>query len=285
MTLNVGSRLLDLSQPQVMGILNVTPDSFFDGGRLTSRDQLLQQAEKMLAAGATLLDIGGASSRPGAVEVPEQEELDRVIPAIETVLEHFPQALLSIDTWRAKVAQTAVQSGAALVNDISAGRLDPDMYPAMGTLNAPHSKDFQSVPYILMHMQGRPENMQSDPVYTDVVTEVLDFFIHEVAGLRALGVTDIILDPGFGFGKTVEQNYQLLRQLSVFHQVLALPVMAGLSRKAMICKVLKVNPEQALNGTTALHMLALQQGANMLRVHDVREAVEVIQLWKVWNQA
>ncbi len=282
MTLNVRSKLLDLSRPVVMGILNVTPDSFFDGGRYINPDSLLRQAEKMLLAGATLLDIGGASSRPGAVEVSAAEELDRVIPAIKAVLQEFPEALISIDTWRATIAQAAIQAGAALVNDISAGRLDNDLYPMIGSLNAvqPDGSRRASVPYILMHMQGRPENMQQAPEYTDVVTEVLDFFIAEVARLRALQVTDIILDPGFGFGKTVEQNYRLLRHLPVFQQVLQLPVLVGLSRKSMICKVLKVNPGQALNGTTALHMVALQQGVPILRVHDVREAMEVIKLWE-----
>ena len=283
MTLRCGSRLLDLSRPKVMGILNVTPDSFFDGGRYTDLDHLLQQAEKMLSAGADLLDIGGASSRPGALEVSAAEEMDRVMPVIETLSGHFPEALLSIDTWRASVARAAVQAGVALVNDISAGRLDHDLYPTVAALNAvqPDGSQPGAVPYVLMHMQGRPETMQQAPVYTDVVTEVLDFFIAEVAKLRDLHIHDIILDPGFGFGKTVEQNYQLLRQLSVFRHVLQLPVLVGLSRKSMICKVLKVHPEQALNGTTALHMVALQQGANILRVHDVREAVEVIQLWEI----
>jgi len=273
------SRLLDLTRPVVMGILNVTPDSFFDGGRYTTIDDVLHQAEKMLQAGAVLLDIGGASSRPGATEITEDEELKRVLPAIEALAKHFPEALLSIDTWRGQVALSAVGAGVHLINDISAGRLDATMYP---TLKAIHEdRQLGPVPYILMHMQGRPATMQQAPVYTDVVTEVLDFFIAEVGRLRALGVTDIILDPGFGFGKTVEQNYQLLRQLSTFGQVLGLPVLAGLSRKSMICKVLKVNPEHALNGTTALHIVALQQGAKILRVHDVREAVEVIRLWEM----
>ena len=273
------SRLLDLTRPVVMGILNVTPDSFFDGGRYTTIDDVLHQAEKMLQAGAVLLDIGGASSRPGATEITEDEELKRVLPAIEALAKHFPEALLSIDTWRGQVALSAVEAGVHLINDISAGRLDATMYP---TLKAIHEdRQLGPVPYILMHMQGRPATMQQAPVYTDVVTEVLDFFIAEVGRLRALGVTDIILDPGFGFGKTVEQNYQLLRQLSTFSQVLGLPVLAGLSRKSMICKVLKVNPEHALNGTTALHIVALQQGAKILRVHDVREAVEVIRLWEM----
>ncbi len=277
MTLNARSRLLDLSRPVVMGILNVTPDSFFDGGRYTDTDAWLEQAEKMLKQGAAILDIGGASSRPGAQEVSAAEELDRVIPAIEVLNKHFPDALISIDTWRASVAEMAVKAGAALVNDISAGRLDSGLYPVVAAMNGSRSN---AVPYVLMHMQGRPETMQQQPTYGDVVTEVLDFFIAEVARLRSLQVHDIILDPGFGFGKTVEQNFQLLRQLSVFKNVLQLPVLAGLSRKSMICKTLQVNPERALNGTTALHMVALQQGASILRVHDVREAVEVIKLWE-----
>ncbi len=279
MTLRSRSRLLDLTRPVVMGILNVTPDSFFDGGRYTAIDSLLQQAEKMLDAGATWLDIGGASSRPGAVEVPEDQELSRVLPAMEALLERFPEALLSIDTWRAKVALAAVHAGAALINDVAAGRLDENMHPTLQALQG--NSELGPIPYVLMHMQGRPESMQRDPTYADVVTEVLDFFIAEVARLRALGVTDIILDPGFGFGKTVAQNYQLLQHLPVFRRVLDLPVLVGLSRKSMICKVLKVNPERALNGTTALHMIALQQGAKILRVHDVREAMEVVQLWEM----
>lgn len=279
MTLRSRSRLLDLTRPVVMGILNVTPDSFFDGGRYTAIDSLLQQAEKMLDAGATWLDIGGASSRPGAAEVPEDQELSRVLPAMEALLERFPEALLSIDTWRAKVALAAVHAGAALINDVSAGRLDENMHPTLQALQG--SSELGPIPYVLMHMQGRPESMQRDPTYADVVTEVLDFFIAEVARLRALGVTDIILDPGFGFGKTVAQNYQLLQHLPVFRRVLDLPVLVGLSRKSMICKVLKINPERALNGTTALHMIALQQGAKILRVHDVREAMEVVQLWEM----
>lgn len=279
MTLRSRSRLLDLTRPVVMGILNVTPDSFFDGGRYTAIDSLLQQAEKMLDAGATWLDIGGASSRPGAAEVPEDQELSRVLPAMEALLERFPEALLSIDTWRAKVALAAVHAGAALINDVAAGRLDENMHPTLQALQG--NSELGPIPYVLMHMQGRPESMQRDPTYADVVTEVLDFFIAEVARLRALGVTDIILDPGFGFGKTVAQNYQLLQHLPVFRRVLDLPVLVGLSRKSMICKVLKVNPERALNGTTALHMIALQQGAKILRVHDVREAMEVVQLWEM----
>ncbi len=270
-SINCCGRLLDISQPLVMGILNVTPDSFFDGGRYTLETNLLQQAERMLREGATLLDIGGASSRPGAVEVSEEEELARVIPVIAALSRHFPEAIFSVDTFRARVARESIAAGAALVNDISAGREDAALYATVADLQ---------VPYILMHRQGDAQTMQLNPVYTDVVTEVLDFFIAEVSQLRALGVKDIVLDPGFGFGKTVAHNFQLLKNLHVFESVLGLPVLAGISRKSMICKVLKVNPADALNGTTALHIIALQQGAKILRVHDVREAMEVISLYE-----
>lgn len=270
-TLNCRGRLLQLEQPVVMGILNLSPDSFFDGGRFTARDAWLRQAEKMLREGAVILDLGGASSRPGAAEVDEAEEIRRLLPAIEAIKAEFPETILSVDTWRAPVAQAAVAAGASIVNDISAGRFDASLYPAVAQL---------ATPYVLMHMQGRPATMQQNPHYEDVVTEILDFFIAETARLRALGIHDIVLDPGFGFGKTVEHNYRLLNHLSVFTAVTGLPVLAGISRKSMICKVLKVNPEQALNGTTALHMIALQQGAKILRAHDVREAVETIRLWQ-----
>jgi dihydropteroate synthase len=271
MTILCKDRLLDLSRPVIMGILNLTPDSFFDGGRYKDDDSILQQTEKMLQEGATILDIGGASSRPGAEEVSETEELNRVMPAIEAILRLFPETILSVDTWRAKVAREAIATGAHIVNDISGGRLDPDMFTTAGEMQAP---------YVLMHMQGTPQTMQQNPHYDDVVTEVLDYFIHQTALLRAAGVKDIILDPGFGFGKTVEHNYTLLKNLKVFENVLELPVLAGISRKSMICKPLGIRPEQALNGTTALHMVALQQGARILRVHDVREAWEVIRLWQ-----
>lgn len=254
-----------------MGILNITTDSFYEGSRFTETDTLLRQAEKMLAEGAAILDIGGASSRPGAEEVDETEETQRVTGAVETMLQRFPDALLSVDTWRASVAQAAVEAGAAIINDISAGRMDPKMYETVAALQTP---------YVLMHMKGTPADMQKQAVYEDIVTEVLDFFIAEITRLRALGIKDIVLDPGFGFGKTIPHNYTLLKNLHVFHRVTGLPVLAGLSRKSMIYKYLGIQPEQALNGTTALHMVALQQGANILRAHDVREAVETIRLWE-----
>jgi dihydropteroate synthase len=269
-TLNCSGHLLDLSVPIVMGILNVTNDSFFDGGRYTGEKQMLEQVEKMLLEGAAMLDIGGASSRPGAASIPEDLELQRTTTAIEKILHSFPGAVLSIDTWRARVAEEAVAAGAAMVNDISGGNMDASMHETLGRLG---------VPYVLMHMQGQPNNMQRNPQYEDVVTEVLDFFIHKIQMLHQVGVYDIIIDPGFGFGKTVEHNYALLRHMNTFKTVLQLPLLAGISRKSMICKPLGIKPEAALNGTTALHMIALQQGADILRAHDVREAKEVIQLW------
>lgn len=270
LSLNCRGRLLSLKVPIVMGILNLTPDSFFAGSRVDSQDFLLEQAEKMLNEGATILDVGGMSSRPGAEIITVEEELDRVIPAIEALHQHFPQAFLSIDTIRSEVARQAVAAGAFIINDISAGKLDEAMYQTVADLQ---------VPYVLMHMQGEPNNMQQSPEYEDVVLEILDFLIEQIGRLRELKVKDIIVDVGFGFGKTVSHNYQLLKKMHVF-QILDLPLLAGLSRKSMICKPLKVNPSAALNGTTALHMVALQQGARILRVHDVKEAVEVIKLWQ-----
>lgn len=269
-TINCRGRLLDLSHPIVMGILNLTPDSFFDGGRYSDEAAILRQVEKMLHEGAAILDLGGMSSRPGAVLISEEEELRRVLPAIEAVLQQFPEAVLSIDTFRSKVASEAVAAGASIVNDIYAGRFDENMFETVAALG---------VPYIMMHMQGDPGNMQKSPTYGDVVKEVLHFFIENLGRLRALGVKDVIADPGFGFGKTVEHNFQLLDNLHIFRMT-ELPILAGVSRKSMICKVLRINPENALNGTTALHMVALQQGARIIRAHDVREAIEVIQLWQ-----
>jgi len=274
-TLRCGQQLLDLSDPQVMGILNITPDSFFDGGKYQSVQAAVDRAGRMLEEGARILDVGGMSSRPGAEIIAPGEELDRVLPVLEGLHAAFPQTPLSIDTIRAEVARQAVRAGACVVNDISAGRYDPELFAAVAELE---------VPYILMHMQGDPKTMQRGPTYKDVVLEVLDFFLEKVAELRALGVVDIVLDPGFGFGKTLTHNYRLLHRLRVF-QALDCPILAGISRKSMICKVLGVSPAEALNGTTALHMVALQQGARLLRVHDVREARQVIRLWTELEKA
>lgn len=251
-----------------MGILNVTPDSFFVDSRHKITDDLLLSCEKMLTDGADILDIGGVSTRPGASAVGEEEELARVIPAIDAIAKRFPETIISIDTYRAKVAQEAVHSGASIINDISAGKLDEAMYTTVAQLQ---------VPYILMHMQGTPDTMQQDTQYGNVVLEVLDNLVAEVAKLRALGIKDIILDPGFGFGKTVEHNFQLLQGLESL-KITGLPVLAGLSRKSMICRTLGIKPEDALNGTTALNMVALMKGAKILRVHDVKEAVECVRL-------
>lgn len=268
-TLNCKGSLLKLDHPVIMGILNITPDSFYDGGRFTDNDAILQQVQKMLDEGASIIDVGGMSSRPGAENIPLKEELDRVLPVIELLKKNFGDILISIDTVKAEVARQAIATGASLVNDISAGTMDETMYPTVAELG---------VPYVLMHMQGRPENMQQKPSYEAIIEEVLDFFIAQIGQLRALGVKDIILDPGFGFGKTMEHNYTLLKKMHVF-QMLNLPILAGLSRKSMIYKKLKTTPDLALNGTSVLNLVALQQGARILRVHDVKEAREVIQLW------
>lgn len=267
-TLNCKGRLLDLSAPIVMGILNVTPDSFYDGGRYGDMPTILNRAEKMIDEGATIIDIGGMSSRPGAKEVPVSEELKRSIPTIKAVRKRFPEAFISIDTVWAEVARQAVDAGADMVNDISSGTMDETLIPTVGQLG---------VPYILMHMQGKPQTMQNNPKYDNVITDILDFFIHKTSELRENGIQDIIIDPGFGFGKTVEHNYTILRNMSDF-QILDLPVLVGLSRKSMIYKVLETTSDEALNGTTALHMISLQNGTKILRVHDVREAVEVVDL-------
>ncbi len=232
---------------------------------------MLHQVEKMLREGARMIDIGGASSRPGAVDISESTELNRVIPVVTAIAKYFPDTVLSIDTWRASVASEAVAAGASIVNDISGGEMDPEMGQILSSLG---------VPYVLMHLQGTPNTMQQNPHYEDVVKEVLDFFIEKIEHLHTMGVHDIMVDPGFGFGKTVQHNFTLLRHLHVFKKVLGLPVLAGLSRKSMICKPLGITPAQALNGTTALHMIALQQGASILRAHDVLEAVQVIKLWQ-----
>ena len=274
-TLNCRGRLLSLSRPLVMGILNVTPDSFYDGGRYAGVDAALFRASAMLEEGAAIIDIGGMSSRPGAEILSSETELQRVLPVVEAIARRFPEAILSIDTIYSKTARACVEAGAAIVNDISGGRLDEQMFETVAELE---------VPYILMHMKGMPGNMQGQATYEDVVAEVLDFFIESIGRLRSLGVKDIVLDPGFGFGKTSAHNFRLLNNLHVF-QITGCPLLAGVSRKSMIWKTLKITPEAALNGTTALHVIALQQGARILRVHDVRPAVETICLWETLNDA
>lgn len=256
-----------------MGILNVTPDSFYDGGKLSDKEDMIDFVGKMLEEGANIIDVGGVSTRPGAAKVSKQEELDRVIPAIELLQNSFEEIILSVDTFRADVVRQAYKAGAVMVNDISGGRFDEKLFETVAELQ---------MPYVLMHMQGTPETMQQNPVYEDVVLEITDFFIERLHLLRKAGVKDVILDPGFGFGKTTEHNYEILKSLPNF-RIFDLPILTGLSRKSMICKPLKVNPANALNGTTALHSLALSNGANMLRVHDVYEAKEVIELMEIYN--
>ena len=254
-----------------MGILNATPDSFFNKGQESDAGSLLRTAEKMLSDGASILDIGGASTKPGQPLITADEELERVMPVVNVIHKNFPEAWLSIDTYNSATAKESVNAGVSIVNDVSSGRFDKEMLQTVATLN---------VPYIAMHMQGTPQTMQLDPQYANVVSEVYQYLENACARCAAAGFTNVIIDPGFGFGKTVEHNFALLRSLNTFH-TLGKPVLAGLSRKSMICKPLKVNPEHALNGTTALNMVALQHGANILRVHDVKEAIEVIKLYEL----
>jgi dihydropteroate synthase len=263
-------RLLDLSRPVVMGILNATPDSFYTG--TLDLDNILTLAEKMLKDGAAILDIGGASSRPGAEDISMEEELRRVLPVIEAITKRFPDAWLSVDSFHARVAKESIEAGAHIINDITAGN-DEAMLETVASLR---------VPYIAMHMQGSPRTMQDNPQYGDVAREVLEYLKDIVLRCKAAGIHDVIIDPGFGFGKTVEHNFALLNDLSTF-RVIGKPVLAGLSRKSMICKPLRVNPDKALNGTTALHMAALREGASILRAHDVREAVETIKLYQLFQ--
>ncbi len=269
-TLQSKGRLLDLSKPVVMGILNVTPDSFYNKGRGNSVSELLDTAGKMIQDGAVILDIGGASSRPGSAIIPQEEELRRILPLTEELRQHFPETWLSVDTYHSGTAREAVYSGAHIINDISSGSVDADMKRTVASLG---------VPYIPMHMQGLPENMQQNPQYDDVVYEVRDQLRQVCDECHTEGIKDIIIDPGFGFGKTVAHNFSLLSKLHTF-RILGKPVLAGISRKSMICKTLDVSPEDALNGTTALHMIALQQGAGILRVHDVKEAIQAIKLFE-----
>ena len=267
-TINCKGTLVNLSTPKVMGIVNVTPDSFFDGGKLTNSNEIVLQVDKMLYNGATFIDLGGYSSKPGAEFVSEAEELNRVVPIVKLLVEKFPDILLSIDTFRSEVAKQAIENGAALINDISAGLLDENMLETVAKLQ---------VPYIMMHMKGTPKTMQSFAKYDDLLKEMNFYFSERIAKARSFGLNDIIIDSGFGFAKTMEQNYELLQNLELlqFHD---LPILAGISRKSMIYKALETSPENALNGTTFLHAFCLQKGANILRVHDVKEAVECVSL-------
>ncbi|RAJ25394.1 dihydropteroate synthase [Pedobacter cryoconitis] len=274
-TLNVKGELVDLSRPCVMGILNLTPDSFYSNSRMGSIDAALERAETCLEEGAAFIDIGAYSSRPGAAEVSTDEELQRMIPVVTAISKRFPEARLSIDTFRAKVARESIEAGAHVVNDISGGNLDELMFETVAALN---------VPYILMHMQGTPQTMQQKPVYKNIGLEVVAYLAEKVSALKALGVKDIILDPGFGFAKNTTHNYQLMNQLENL-DVFGLPVLVGISRKSMIYKLLGTTAGEALNGTTVLNTIALQKGAAILRVHDVKAAVECITIVEKMQQA
>jgi len=257
-----------------MGILNLTPDSFYTGSRIRSEEMLLRQAEKMVGEGAAILDFGGLSSRPGALEISEDAEIDRVCPAIQLIASRFPASLISVDSYRYNVAKAALDAGASIINDIGAGE-----HENLALLAA-----VENIPYICMHMRGNPRTMQNLTDYEDIITEVLDFFISRKAEYTRLGVNDLIIDPGFGFAKTTAQNFLLLKKMKML-EMLDLPVMVGLSRKATVYKTLDIKPEDALNGTTVLHTLALEQGARILRVHDVKEASETIRLWTSYANA
>lgn len=269
MTINCKGQLIDLTIPKIMGILNVTPNSFFDGGKYKNESEILSRVEKMSSEGATFIDVGAYSSKPSAEFVSEQEEISRIIPVLDLVLKHFPETILSIDTFRAEVAKASIESGAAIINDISAGHLDEKMLETVAKY---------SVPYIMMHMKGTPQTMQTLTQYDDIVKEMLFYFSERIAKARSFGINDLITDPGFGFAKTVEQNYEVFQKLDLFN-LLELPMLIGISRKSMIYKTLNSNAEEALNGTTVLNTIALTKGAKILRVHDVKEAMECVTLF------
>lgn len=267
-TINCKQSLIDFSVPKVMGIVNITPDSFYDGGKSTSEAAILKQVEKMLKDGATFIDVGGYSSRPNAEDISVQEEIDRAIPAIELILSHFPDTLISIDTFRSEVARTAVESGAAMVNDISGGDLDSKMIQTVAELQ---------VPYIIMHMRGTPKTMTQLTDYDNITTEVIYDLSAKIREARASGINDIIVDPGFGFAKTPRQSFELLKNLKLL-QTLEAPILSGVSRKSFIYKTLQITPQEALNGTTVMNTIAILNGSAILRVHDVKEATECIKL-------
>lgn len=274
MFINCKGCLIDLTIPKVMGILNVTPNSFFDGGKYKSETEIVSQVEKMLTEGADFIDIGAYSSKPSAEFVSEQEEIERIVPVIELIMKHFPKVLLSVDTFRSEVAKASIENGAAIINDISAGELDNKMFEIIAKYN---------VPYIMMHMRGNPQTMQSLTQYDDIVKEMLFYFSEKVTKARSLGINDLILDPGFGFSKTTDQNYEVMQKMELFN-LLELPVLTGISRKSMIYKTLDITPQEALNGTTFLNTIALTKGAKILRVHDVKEAVECLTLFNKISQ-
>lgn len=259
-----------------MGILNVTPDSFYDGGRFNTLDYAVEHAANMLAEGAQIIDVGGMSTRPNAQIISVQEELDRVIPVVEKLVKSFDQIIISVDTFRSEVARTGVQAGAHIVNDISGGTLDDKLFETVAELGCP---------YILSHIQGTPQTMQAKPQYEDVVLEITKFFSEQVETLTTMGVKDIILDPGFGFGKTVTHNYELLEGIKLMAEVFDQGILAGLSRKSMLCKPLGITPEESLPATSAAHLIAIQNGARLLRVHDVKEAKQVLGIWNIYKES
>lgn len=267
-TLNCKGRLLVVDRPLVMGILNLTPDSFYSGSRVSNIEQILEKAGQMLLEGATILDIGGQSTRPGSSRVPAREELARILEPIRRIKERFPEAYISVDTYYGEVARAAIEAGAAIINDVSAGTMDPEMIPAAVSL---------SVPYVLMHMKGDLSHMQLEAHYDNVTLEVFEFFTRQMTELKSKGIEDIIIDPGFGFAKTIAHNFQLLSQLQIF-KTLEAPLLLGISRKSMIYKTLGVSAEEALNGTTVLHTVGLQKGADIIRTHDVKQTMEAIRL-------
>lgn len=274
-SININGKLMPLDPPLIMGILNVTEDSFFDGGQYLTEDAVVDRVGGMLAAGADIIDIGAVSTRPGAQDLPEQEEIDRIRRAVTLVHGRFPEAVISVDTWRASVARAAVPCGAHIINDVSGGTFDTDMIPTIGQLQ---------VPYILMHTPEKPDTMQQHTDYEDILAEMIQFFGQQIEKLHEAHVHDIILDPGFGFGKTLEQNYFVLKNMDAF-QEFDLPILVGISRKSMIYKLLGTTPDNALNGTTVVNTLALMKGAHILRVHDVKEAVEVRKIVEIFRKS
>ena len=268
MTINCKGTLIDLSSPKVMGILNITPDSFFDGGKYKNDTDILIHVKKMLVDGATFIDVGAYSSKPGAVKISEDQEIKRILPVIDLLIREFPDIIISVDTFRSKVAELSINAGAAIINDISGGNMDENMFKTVAKLQ---------VPYIIMHMLGTPQNMQKNPIYSDITHELISFFSDKIFKLHQLKLNDIIIDVGFGFGKTIDHNFELLKNLSLFKN-LDTPVLVGISRKSMLYKTLDIFAQEALNATTSANTIALLNGANILRVHDVKEAVEAIKI-------
>lgn len=273
-TINCNGKLIDLSTPKVMGILNLTPDSFFDGGIYQNEKSIIEKAAKMMNEGATFIDVGAYSSRPNAIHISEEEELKRLIPTLKLLFKTFPELLISIDTFRSKVALASIENGACMINDISAGEMDEKMFETVAKLQ---------VPYILMHMKGTPQNMYKNPTYENIILEIMSYFSEKIYQLRKLGLNDLIIDVGFGFGKTLEHNYQLLQNLDYFKH-LNIPILTGISRKSMLQKPLNITVDEALNATTVANTIALLKGSSILRVHDVKEAVEAVKITSLLNQ-